>query len=401
MQKNMEDPQNQSSAYSSLANSTTEINEKSTSPIMKTTPSSRQSLVTTSLTLGPSGEKCAVQIRKITDDYNALLKRATSEIKTLTMGKYELQDQCEKLLTVNEELAGELTRLIRQETDLKAENGDVIRANAELFDEVQRLTDEESRWSEERSQFEAEIAALKTQIGEIEAKMSAGDTEAEANAKATIEEVKTRHRKQLEDYQLELKMLLQHNKELEEEVNTLATSVHKLESEQENLMQKKEKISGENLQLMVEVDEQSKRFRAKSQDLQTQLSKFEEKCLVLEQENARLKSSMADRSTSSVNSGQLTTQQEKRLETLVEKNKNLTEWREQLIEKNKALTEENTKLKAKCTNLEDLLNEEETDINDILELIKKMQVGSPNATTAVLQGAKIGPISKFRDLQFK
>ena len=88
---------------------------------------------------------------------------------------------------------------------------------------------------------------------------------------------------------------------------------------------------------------------------------------------------------------------DKRYEDLVERNKNLTEWREQLIGKNKSLAEENEKLKAKCQNLEDLLHEEETDINDVLELIKNLQQqGSPNGSAG---GGGIGPISKFRDLQ--
>ena len=90
---------------------------------------------------------------------------------------------------------------------------------------------------------------------------------------------------------------------------------------------------------------------------------------------------------------------DKRYGDLEERNKNLTEWREQLIGKNKSLAEENDKLKARCQNLEDLLHEEETDINDVLELIKNMQQqpGSPNGGSAV---GGIGPISKFReDLQ--
>ena len=66
---------------------------------------------------------------------------------------------------------------------------------------------------------------------------------------------------------------------------------------------------------------------------------------------------------------------EPKVAKLVEQNKNLTMWREQLIEKNQSLVEENKKLQDKCANLETLLNEEETDITDVLELIKNMQVG--------------------------
>ena len=86
---------------------------------------------------------------------------------------------------------------------------------------------------------------------------------------------------------------------------------------------------------------------------------------------------------------------DKQFEDLVERNKNLTEWREQLIGKNNSLAEENEKVKAKCQNLEDLLHEEETDINVVLELIKNMQQGSLTNGNA----SAIGPISKFRDLQ--
>ncbi len=50
------------------------------------------------------------------------------------------------------------------------------------------------------------------------------------------------------------------------------------------------------------------------------------------------------------------------------------------------LTDENKKLKEKCSNLEELLSEEETDISDVLELIRTMQTGAKN-------GANLGPIS--------
>ena len=86
---------------------------------------------------------------------------------------------------------------------------------------------------------------------------------------------------------------------------------------------------------------------------------------------------------------------DRQFEDLVERNKNLLEGREQLIGKNKLLAEENKKLKAKCQNLEDLLHEEETDINVVLELIKNMQQGSLTNGNA----SAIGPISKFLDLQ--
>ena len=124
-----------------------------------------------------------------------------------------------------------------------------------------------------------------------------------------------------------------------------------------------------------------------------------DRCKRSEKENARLRSQAAVTPAPIVLAappvGASPGAEDKRYCDLVERNKNLTEWREQLIGKNKALAEENAKLKAKCQNLEDLLHEEETDINDVLEVIKNIQGGSPNANGS----GGIGPISKFRDLQ--
>jgi len=58
-----------------------------------------------------------------------------------------------------------------------------------------------------------------------------------------------------------------------------------------------------------------------------------------------------------------------------EKVTNLNTWKAQLAEKNKQLKEENNKLLSKAENLEGLMNEEVTDINEILGMINKIQVG--------------------------
>ena len=94
-----------SSAYSSLANSTTEINEEKTvggaggASATGTLDSCGSSVNSASSTGGGGGNggsnsnngRSAEQIRNITQDYNTLLKRATDEIKTLAKEKYELE----------------------------------------------------------------------------------------------------------------------------------------------------------------------------------------------------------------------------------------------------------------------------------------------------------------------
>ena len=88
-------------------------------------------------------------------------------------------------------------------------------------------------------------------------------------------------------------------------------------------------------------------------------------------------------------------QQAERYASLVEKNKNLTDWREQLIEKNRLLTEENRKYAERCANLEELLNEEETDINVVLDMITKVQM-SP---ATIKNGNEKLISSKLRDFK--
>ena len=108
----MESENQNSSAYSSLTNSTNEISEAMTvvgsggsspvSDVMVRRPASARNGGTTSL-----------EIRTIIDDYNATLKRATKEIKALTMEKKKLEKEYEKLLTINETLASDLEKTLR------------------------------------------------------------------------------------------------------------------------------------------------------------------------------------------------------------------------------------------------------------------------------------------------
>ena len=108
----MESENQNSSAYSSLTNSTNEISEAMTvvgsggsspvSDVMVRRPASARNGGTTSL-----------EIRTIIDDYNATLKRATKEIKALTIEKKKLEKEYEKLLTINETLASDLEKTLR------------------------------------------------------------------------------------------------------------------------------------------------------------------------------------------------------------------------------------------------------------------------------------------------
>ena len=146
--------------------------------------------------------------------------------------------------------------------------------------------------------------------------------------------------------------------QLEIENKKLSKELQRVEKERDNVLSRKEMVSGENMQLIMEA-EQSHQIKA---DLSNQLRTAQNRVRDLEKENSNMKFEYENK---------MIDQQAERYASLVEKNKNLTDWREQLIEKNRLLTEENRKLAERCSNLEELLNEEETDINVVLGKITR------------------------------
>jgi chromosome segregation ATPase len=340
----MEDPHNNSSAYSSLANSNCDMNSGCES---STTASTKMAAVPSS----------ADEIRSIIDDYNKTLKKATAQIKSLTRERHDLEVEYEKLLTLNEGIASDLERTVRHKRRLEEEHEAVLKANDELFDEAQRLNDEESTWIEDKENLEAELKHLRSEVQVLrrnEAEREAG----ELLADKTIRQIEDLREEKVEMAEAVTRMEID-NKKLSKEVS-------KLEKEREHILTRKEMVSGENMQLIMEAEE----FHVIKIDLTNQLRTAQNAVRDLQKENSKIK---LDFDTKLVDG------QADKYASLMEKNKNLTEWREQLIEKNRVMTEENKKLLGRCTNLEELLNEEETDINDVLEMIRTVQVKTSTA----------------------
>lgn len=325
----------------------------------------------------------AEEIRAITNDYNSLIEKAAKEIRTLKRDKNSFQETAEQYMALNEDLVVQLTKA-------KIENKKILTANEELFKEAQRLNDQEEAWNEHKNILETEIQGLKEKIEAIETEFK--------------------------------------------------SEVLRLREERESLLSRKENVSGENMQLIVEADSNAKlinslkrenkeknksfeecnRLKQENEKLAVKIhqladenkklkgriggAKFKGETYIIEEDNKTIQCLRAELATIKADNLRLEENlrlssdspaaKEDRYETLIEQNRNLSLWREQLVEKNQTLSEENNSLKEKCQNLEDLLNEEETDISDVLELIKKMQqrnVSSPPATS--------NPISKFRDMK--
>lgn len=179
----------------------------------------------------------------------------------------------------------------------------------------------------------------------------------------------------------------------ESEKKELEASLKSLMNENEILQTRKDLAAGENLQLMLEVDNQSKQFQSMADEIKAANQRIK----YLEKENKDLTSHLTVAEASKTDKLLAERAAEKAAE-LESKNRDLLEWRNQLSEKNKNLTAENNKLKSKCASLEDLLNEESADINEVLELIKNLQTQASNHNCAI-PGSVIGPIAKFRDLK--
>lgn len=331
---NMDDPHNNSSAYSSLTNSNGDVRSETM-----------------------TSENSAEEIRRIIDDYNQTLKKATANIKSLTKERNDLEVEYEKLLSLNESIVSDLDKTIRYKRRLEEEHENVLKANDELFQEAQRLNDEESEWIEKEEKLEAELKRIKSENEELkrnEAEREAGEVLADKTLRQ-IEELK-REKEELED----------NTTQLEIENKKLAKELGKVEKERDTILSRKELVTGENMQLIMEAEE----FHSVKNDLSNQLRIAQNKVRDLEKENSSLKFEFDSK---------LVDQQAEKYASLIEKNKNLSDWREQLIEKNRILSEENRKLTERCTNLEELLSEEETDINVVLEMIRTMQ--TPSSST--------------------
>ena len=191
----------------------------------------------------------------------------------LTAEKHELDEQCKKHITLNEEIAGELAAAVERESELRSENEAVIAANEELFSEAQRLSDEEEKWENEREGFQEEIGALKARVETLDEKVSSEVREAS-------EMLAAEGRLRLEDSERERAALEAANRELEERMGRMAAAVGRMESEKDSLLRRKEGVAGENMQLMVEANEQAKQFKQKTAALQAQLQKAEDRCEV-------------------------------------------------------------------------------------------------------------------------
>ncbi len=268
-----------------------------------------------------------------TENLKSFLKFATKEIEDLTGQNNKLKTRCDEL---------------RQEKE------NVDKANSKLIAKAQHLRREESLWVAERARYESKIEALKAQLSKADIK------ESEEGAKQ--ESKKDQQKKDATDVEIQDRARVRKISR----ISTPDTS-----SNEDTLVSSSTAAPGEGADEVSSNSNYSKRVYHLTVSLQTQVHRLKDRCQVLEEENAKLKSAGLN-----VADANLAQQQGARYEKLLDDKKKLTERAEGLRAENAALTAENGQLQKRCQHLEDLLAEEEADINDVIGLLDKMQVTS-------------------------
>ena len=149
-----------------------------------------------------------------------------------------------------------------------------MKANEELYEEAQRLNDKEAAWISEREELQAKSTELSKKLAEIDTK------------ECVSEAIAAKQTKMAE----QLKLVCERDHipkiaNIEAENNHLQKCLAELEEEHDIVLARKEKASGENMQLIMESED----FAKKKAELSHEIKDWKAKHKELERENGRLK----------------------------------------------------------------------------------------------------------------
>ena len=99
-------------------------------------------------------------VRSLTNNYQRLLKQATKEIKKLNVEKWKVEQEQDKLLTTNLELAEEVRRMMESDKAWRAEKQTLLNVNDEFATEVERLYKNEEKYMKEKDRLESQLKDL-------------------------------------------------------------------------------------------------------------------------------------------------------------------------------------------------------------------------------------------------
>jgi len=236
--------------------------------------------------------------------------------------------------------------------------------NDRLLQEREREKATNSRsHTELKQEFQEELTRLQASVSCLQAEL-----ELELTAREEAETEAEKFAAETEKLQAEVeKAKLETREQVRSVRSGLETKINQLEK-------RGEKVAAENFELSMDSEDLSKKLKLS----QEAVRKMERELGQVNVEKEWLISQQKSAVGSSEKAGELaTTLENTKVELREEKTKvkNLADWKSQLADKNKELKEENSRLVQRIENLEHLMNEEQTDISEMLSVITNIQAG--------------------------
>jgi len=383
--------------------------------------------------IGSSNPVTVTDVRTLTNNYQRMLRNATKEIKKLNQDVRKIEQEQGKLLEENVDLALETKKLLLEQKAWKKDEQDLIRANEEFVSEVERLyraeeeqlTEKENleqqmkeskdklefensllivKHQEEKEKLETEIDQLKqfwdTAVQEcdklrddkksVEDELSCSSEYIRSSYKSdavkfeskieSLEAALAKEKERKETAEVKVWKMSQEIENSEKELENLSLKYHdnlnSIEKKVLKLKDHNEKLETENFEYVVE-NGNVKKSHDEQLDIEQELKKEISRLNLENQWLINNQKSQKDTMESTDDVDEDDEDMEKMKKELIdekEKVKNLTSWKSQLAEKNKELKADNERLFKRSEYLEGLVNDEVTDIDEILTVINNIQV---------------------------
>jgi len=255
--------------------------------------------------------------------------------------KAKMESQEQRLMESVKMLSQDNAKLIKERED-------------EQINQSKTHQELQSQFEEERMKLEVTISCLKTEL----------ENEKSLKHESDLNVIELH--KMIERSDMEIEKLK------DEQIYTKRHLKETYDSKLRLLEQKGEKLAAENFEYSIENEELNKKLQSSHGNhkiLEKQFSqlKVENQWLVNSQKKT---SSIEDKMEERAREIQ---ELRKELQEERAKVKNLSEWKSQLADKNKDLKQENNRLQTKLEDLEHLMNDEVTDINEAIRAINNLQ----------------------------
>ena len=174
------------------------------------------SSLASSVTVSSGAMITATEIRTLTNNYQRIVKQATKEIKKLNVEKWKLEQEQDKLLNTNLELAEEVRRMVTSDKEWKTEKQTLLSVNDEFATEVEKLYQNEEKYQKEKNKLEGQIRDLESRYNSEKQNQSFHLQDEQSKLESQIKKLTHALETMKEEYQL----LLDSNKKKERQLSS-------------------------------------------------------------------------------------------------------------------------------------------------------------------------------------